>query len=168
MSTATPRYRLRRTHFQLIWSAKLVRCPGGSPGGPPPPGGRRGGTGGGGGLGGGTPSSAALTTSIGSRRCAGVLSRNAGRTAVRRSSGGAPAARCRGGPDGGRDARAPAPSAACPLRTSLADRSWRPSLFTGRARATARRLGASRTPRPSRRWDRAEHIGLDQVIPFAG
>ena len=42
---------------------------------------------------------------------------------------------------------APTPSAARPLRTSLADRSWRPSLFTGRARATARRLGASR-PRP--------------------
>ena len=150
---------------------------GGPPDGPPPPGGRRGGGAGGGCFGGGVPSSAALTASMGSRRCAGVVARTCGRTAVDRSSGGTPAARCRVGRSGRRWGPAPpgrlgggalTPSAACPLRTSLTDRSWRPSLFTGRARATARRLGASRTPRPSRRWDCAEHIGLDQVIPFAG
>jgi hypothetical protein len=80
-----------------------------------------------------------LTASIGSRRCGGRGSRTGGNTAVRRSSGGTPAARCRGGPSGRGCGRAPARSAPCPMRTSLADRSWRPSLFTGRARATARR-----------------------------
>src|SRR5690242_21567463 len=114
-STTTVRYRPRRTHFQLIcWRMLGLGAGGGPPRGPPPPGGRRGG-GGGGCLGGagGVPSSARLTTSIGSRRCAGVLLRPCGKTAVNRSSGGTPAARCSGGPSGrfGGGGGAPAPSA---------------------------------------------------------
>src|SRR5215218_1267749 len=173
MSTAAVAYDARRTNFQLTRSRQPgCGAGGGPPRGPPPPGGRRGGAGGGclGGAG-GAPSNAALTTSIGSRRCAGLVPRTGGRTAVNRSSGGTPAARCRGGPSGrrcGGGGCAPTPSAACPLRTSLADRSWRPSLFTGRARTSARRLGAPRSPPLLWRRDRAEHIRLDQVIPTAG
>src|ERR1700754_2567948 len=171
ISAATIAYSPRRTHFQLICCRKLalgLGAGGGPPRGPPPPGGRRGGAGGGcfGGAG-GAPSSAALTTSIGSRRCAGVAPRTTGRTVVSRSSGGAPAARCRGGPSV-RTGGCPTPSAARPVRTSLADRSWRPSLFTGRARATARRLSPPRSARSLRWRDGAEHVRLDQVIPAAG
>ena len=100
-------------------------------------GGRRGGPGGGGGFGGGVPSSAALTASIGSRS-GGVSSRTAGMTAVRRSSGGAAGRRGGAGGSASADGRSPTPSAARPARTSLADRLWRPSLFTGRPRAIAR------------------------------
>ncbi len=60
------------------------------------------------------------------------------------------------------------PSAVCPGRASLADRSWRPSLFTGRAHTTARRLGPPRCARSLRGRDGAEHVRLDQMIPAAG
>jgi hypothetical protein len=97
---------------------------------------------------------------------------------VWRSSGGS-AARERGAASGGGRCLPPAmseraaltPSAPRPVWTSLADRSWRPSLFTGCARTTARGLGASRgarSPRASSRRDGAEHVRLDQVIPTAG
>src|SRR5712675_544975 len=165
ISTATAAYSPRRSHFQLICPRKLgFGERGGPPGGPPPPGGRRGGAGGGC-FGGGVPSSAALTTSIGSRRCGGVVARTAGKTVVNRSSGGTPSALRREGPSWRRCWPGPTPSAARPMRTSLADRSWRPSLFTGRARATARRPRATRS---LWRRDGAEYIRLDQVIPTAG
>src|SRR5829696_4304237 len=167
ISTAAAAYSARRTHIQLICWPKLgFGAEGGPPGGsPPPPGGRRGGAGGGCFGGGGVPSSARLTTSIGSRKCAGVLARTCGRTEVNLSSGGTPAALCRGGPSGRGCGRAPTRSAPRPVRLSLADRSWRPSLFTGRARSTARRTCATR---PLWRRDSPEHIRLDQVIPAAG
>ena len=57
------------------------------------------------------------------------------------------------------------PSAARPLGTSLADRLWRPSLFTGRPRTIAR--GPCRT-RALGRPDRTEHVRLHQMIPAAG
>ncbi|MBU9763028.1 hypothetical protein FR943_04080 [Mycobacterium sp. TNTM28] len=113
-----------------------------------------------------------MTTSSGAAR----PSRTGGRIAVSRSSGGNGR---RGRPDGGfsrpggpgsrgagafsraggwfsraggRGLRAPSRSAA--LRMSLADRLWRPSLFTGRTRRLARRSSAT-----CLRWPRrTQHI----------
>src|SRR6185312_6034721 len=120
--------------------------PAGGGGGPPdgpdgPPGG---GGGGGGDMGGGVPSSAAFTASIGSRSGRAGPAPTTGRTVVSRSSGGT-AAR-----------RAP-PPAADPLWMSLAGRSSRSPLFTGRARAVARRPGTTRS-RALGGPHRAEHI----------
>src|SRR6478609_941381 len=185
MSTAAQTYSARRTNFQLISRA----WPGGRPSSPPPPpgglppfGGR-----GGGGLGGwflgggGVPSSARLTTSIGSRNCGSMSSRTGGMIAVGRTScAGTPAAECRAALPAsaavGTEGMAPvsaawrpdAPSATDPCGLSEADRSWRSSLFTGRARAVARRSCAARPPRRAGGARGAEHVRLHQVIPTAG
>src|SRR5215212_9804049 len=160
----------RRTHFQLICSTagslRGGRPPGptGPPDPPPPGGGRRGGTGGGG-LCGGVPSSAAFTASIGSRSGRVSSSRTAGMIAVRRSSKWLTGLRSGRGRSTSTVSRSSTPSAACPLWTSLADRLWRPSLFTGRPRTIARGPGRTRALRGP---NRAEHVGLHQVIPAAG
>src|SRR5271166_5925859 len=160
----------RRTHFQLICPLAGNRPPappppGGGPPGPPP----RGGLGGG-----GVPSRAALTSSIGSR--SGIVSSViAGMTAVGRASGAGPRGgagrRITGGGSLTRSSlarspgRAGARSAPPSLWMSVADRSGRSPLLTGRARAVSRRPGA---PRSLGGTQRAEHIRLDQVIPAAG
>src|SRR3954470_15203383 len=163
MSAATDMYSPRRTHFQLMWSIADNRRGGRPPGPPPPGGGRRGGIGGGG-FGGGVPSSAALTASIGSRNGRGS-SLTAGMIAVCRSSKWLTGLRGSGGRCTSTVLRSSTPSAACPCGTSLADRLWRPSLFTGRPRAVAR--GPRRT-RALRRTNRAQHVRLHQMIPTAG
>ena len=174
-NNTTQAARPRRTHFQSNRRAR------GGPGGrlSPPPDGRRGGpggTGGPGGRGGLPPSRAALTASMGSRSFGSRSSRTAGRIAVGLSSGGTgPRAACLAPPGGGADAGRGrgagsacrggcAPSAPDPCGFSAAERSLRPSLFTGRTRALARSSGST-----CLRGTRcAQHIGLDQVIPFAG
>src|SRR5882757_3858150 len=157
---ATPMYRVRRTHFQLILKPAERGCGGplggplGGPprGGPPPGGGPNGGC-----FGGGLPSRTALTTSTWLRNRGSPTGGTGGSTIVRRSSG-APGGR--GGSRGGGAECAPAsvpsltPSATGPFRTSSADLLWRPSLFTGRTRAGSRRPCAACLWRTRR----AEHV----------
>ncbi len=60
-----------------------------------------------------------------------------------------------------------APRRPAASRTSLADRSWRPSLFTDHARGLARGRGSSRSA-SFRRPRSSQHVRLHQVIPTAG
>lgn len=123
-------------------------------------------------------SRAALTSSIGSACREDRSSVTGGMIVVIRSSGGTwrrgPAdERASSGPPGFPRAWS-TPSVAGPPEASLDDWWWRPSLFTGRAGAVARRPRSScpsRGPWRSRRprWTcRAQDIRLDQVIPTAG
>ena len=127
--------------------------------------------------GGGLPSSARLTTSIGSRKFGSISLRTGGRIVVGRTSGGTAARAPRrlavpasagvvtaGVAPVSAAWRPDAPSATDPRGLSGADGSWRSSLFTGRARAVARRSCAARLGRTRS----TEHVRLHQVVPTAG
>ena len=183
--TASP----RRTHFQLILTARVR----GRPGGPDPGARRTAAAGRRRRLGGGVPSSAALTTSIGSRRRGSPASVTGGRTMVSRSSGAGgrawtgrrtagrwgPAAtrrasgRLAGGArrfDGRRSRLAcgGAPARQRPVRWGLRSLTCRGALrYSLAVRAPERAVGCLGALGSLGGHGRAQHVGLDQMIPTA-